>query len=62
MKKKDPKEKDPKEYTVTAQGSLGLLALGHVGVRAWREAMTKEKQTEKEKKKSKGSQKKKNEN
>jgi hypothetical protein len=32
-----------KEYTITAQGSLGLLALGHVGLRKWREVVEKEK-------------------
>jgi hypothetical protein len=30
---------DPREYKVTAQGSLGLLALGAVGIRKWREAV-----------------------
>ncbi len=27
----------PKEYIVTAEGSLGLLALGAVGVKLWKE-------------------------
>jgi len=27
------------EYKVTPQGSLGLLALGHIGVKAWRNAI-----------------------
>jgi hypothetical protein len=27
------------EYKVTPQGSLGLLALGHLGVKAWRNAI-----------------------
>jgi hypothetical protein len=35
-----------KEYIVTAQGSLGILALGHLGIRKWREVV----QFEKEKK------------
>ena len=26
-----------KEYTITPQGSLGLLALGHVGIKRWKE-------------------------
>jgi len=25
------------KYTITAKGSLGLLALGDIGLRAWRE-------------------------
>lgn len=32
-------ENTSKEYQVTAQGSLGLLALGAVGVRKWKEAL-----------------------
>jgi hypothetical protein len=32
-----------KEYKITPQGSLGLLALGHVGIRKWREVVEKEK-------------------
>ncbi len=28
-------------YTVTPQGSLGLLALGDVGIKLWREAVVK---------------------
>jgi hypothetical protein len=27
-----------KEYIVTPQGSLGLLALGHIGIQKWRAA------------------------
>lgn len=26
------------EYKVTTQGSLGLLALGHIGIKKWKEA------------------------
>jgi hypothetical protein len=33
--------KKKQSYTVTPQGSLGLLALGDVGVRLWREAREK---------------------
>ena len=28
-----------KEYIITPQGSLGLLALGHIGIQKWREAI-----------------------
>lgn len=31
-----------KEYKITSQGSLGLLALGHIGLRKWREAVAQE--------------------
>jgi hypothetical protein len=50
------KKNEAKEYKITAQGSLGILALGHVGLRVWRE------EAKKKEKKSKGSQKKSNEN
>lgn len=33
--------KKKQSYTVTPQGSLGLLALGDVGIRLWREAREK---------------------
>jgi hypothetical protein len=34
--------KDKKqEYNITPQGSLGLLALGDVGIKLWREAVKK---------------------
>lgn len=37
-------EKDiPKTYEVTAEGSLGLLAMGAVGIRAWRKKREEEK-------------------
>jgi hypothetical protein len=32
-----------KEYKITPQGSLGLLALGHVVIKKWREVVEKEK-------------------
>jgi hypothetical protein len=32
-----------KEYKITEQGSLGILALGHIGIRKWREVVNKEK-------------------
>ena len=28
-----------KEYKITKQGSLGLLALGHIGIIKWREVV-----------------------
>lgn len=33
------KKEDPKEFKLTAQGSLGILALGSVGIRKWREVV-----------------------
>lgn len=33
-----------REYKVTAQGSLGLLALGAAGIKLWRDAVELEKQ------------------
>jgi hypothetical protein len=33
-----------REYKITSQGSLGLLALGHVGLRLWRQEIKKNKQ------------------
>jgi hypothetical protein len=50
------KKNNSNEYKITAQGSLGLMALGHIGLRAWRE------EVKKKKKKSKASQKKGDEN
>lgn len=35
-----------KEYKITPQGSLGILALGHIGLRLWREKV-KQEQTKK---------------
>jgi hypothetical protein len=32
-----------KEYIVTPQGALGILALGHLGIRKWREVVQLEK-------------------
>jgi hypothetical protein len=32
-----------KEYTITSQGSLGLLALGHIGIKKWKEVLANEK-------------------
>lgn len=32
----------PKNFEVTAQGSLGLLALGHVGILAWKKKREEE--------------------
>ncbi|MEY3085247.1 MAG: hypothetical protein RL037_1427 [Bacteroidota bacterium] len=39
-----------KEYKITEQGSLGLLALGHIGLRKWREVVAEEKKKRLEKK------------
>ncbi len=38
MKSKDnsPKEIEKSKYNITAKGSLGVLALGDIGLRAWR--------------------------
>lgn len=44
------KEKS-KEYKITAKGSLGVLALGSVGIRMWREAVKLKEQNKKNKKK-----------
>lgn len=33
-----------KEYKITPQGSLGLLALGHIGLRMWRKEIEKAKE------------------
>ncbi len=33
-----------KEYKITPQGSLGILALGHIGLRLWRQEVEKSKQ------------------
>lgn len=32
-----------KEYKITKQGSLGLLALGHIGIIKWREVVNESK-------------------
>lgn len=39
-----------KEYIVTPQGSLGLLALGHIGIKKWREAINANKKNQDSKK------------
>lgn len=44
MKIKKNKEKI---YIATPQGSLGLLALGHIGLIKWREAIENSKSTKK---------------
>ncbi|MFM7682795.1 MAG: hypothetical protein ACKO7P_08620 [Bacteroidota bacterium] len=40
-----------KEYKITEQGSLGLLALGHIGLRKWREVVAEEKKKRAQEKK-----------
>lgn len=46
-KEKSGRDKQPASapltYEVTAEGSLGLLALGAVGIRAWRKKREEEK-------------------
>jgi hypothetical protein len=32
-----------KTYKITKQGSLGLLALGHIGLKQWRKVVEEEK-------------------
>ena len=39
---KELKEKQP--YVVTVEGSLGLLAYGDIGLRAWRDVKKKSKE------------------
>jgi hypothetical protein len=34
---------EKEEYIITPQGSLGILALGHIGLRKWREVVKIEK-------------------
>lgn len=41
------KEKQIKEYEIPVAGSLGLLALGDVGLKMWREKRDSEKVKEK---------------
>ena len=41
------KKDQEKIYTATPQGSLGLLALGHIGLIKWREAIENSKSTKK---------------
>jgi hypothetical protein len=40
---------EQKEYIVTAQGSLSLLALGHIGIQKWREAIRTQNNVQKSK-------------
>jgi hypothetical protein len=47
------KKDQEKIYTATPQGSLGLLALGHIGLIKWREAMAISKSKEKKPKNAK---------
>ena len=46
IKMKIKKDKE-KIYTATPQGSLGLLALGHIGLIKWREAIENSKSEKK---------------
>lgn len=45
------KTNQPKEVIITPQGSLGLLALGAVGLRKWREVRDEHKAKEQNNKK-----------
>ena len=46
-----------KEYKITPQGSLGMLALGHIGLRLWRQEIEKAKENQIKKTESKYDQK-----
>jgi hypothetical protein len=46
-----------KDYKITSQGSLGILALGHVGLRLWRQEIEKAKQEQTKQSDSKNDQK-----
>ena len=48
-----------KKYKITKQGSLGLLALGHIGLKQWREVVEREKKKEEQATSDKNEQKKK---
>ena len=43
------KTKKTEEYTLTAQGSIGILALGSIGIRKWREVAKETKVAKKSK-------------
>jgi len=34
----------PKPYTITEHGSLGVLALGHIGIKLWKKAIQEAKE------------------
>jgi hypothetical protein len=42
-------KKESKEVQINPQGSLGILALGSVGIRKWREEVKKAKQSQENK-------------
>ncbi len=48
---------DKNEYKITAGGSLGLLALGDIGLEKWREVRKAAEKAKKEKKDDKGKEK-----
>jgi hypothetical protein len=56
--KKEPTKKEntdlPKTYEIPVEGSLGLLALGAAGIRAWRKKREEVKQSEEKKKENNG--------
>jgi len=48
------KTNQPKEFKITPQGSLGILALGAVGLRKWREVRDEHRAKMKQQKKEDG--------
>jgi hypothetical protein len=46
MAKHNRKPQNIKPYTISVEGSLGLLAYGDIGLRAWREVKQKNKEDE----------------
>ena len=42
-KSSNPQKDTKQEFKVSKEGSLGLLALGDIGLKLWREAKNKEK-------------------
>lgn len=47
---KKSKDKEEAKFELTPQGSLGILALGSVGIRKWREVVNEAKASRKKKK------------
>lgn len=42
MKEKKTKKANPESFRIPVEGSIGLLALGDVGLKAWRKARKEE--------------------
>lgn len=51
MDKNIEKQDDMKKYQISVEGSLGLLAYGDIGLRAWREVKKHYKQNQTNEKK-----------